>query len=67
MTKDFPVEFSSDKKAVHFSGMLNLNEWNALKALASINKACFNLHKGLDGVSKTWREIKIEGKVVFDN
>lgn len=34
--------------------------WNALEALAALNKVCFELHKGPDGVSKTWEEVAIE-------
>lgn len=39
---------------------LDLNNWNALEALASLNKVCFELHKGSDGVSKTWEDVAVE-------
>ena len=65
LIQELPVQFSSEQKAVRFSSILNLGNWNALNALASINKSCFDLHKGPDRVSKTWKEIKIDGQVAF--
>jgi hypothetical protein len=35
---------------------MNLENWDALAAVASINKACEALHTGKDGISKTWSE-----------
>ncbi|QWX85542.1 hypothetical protein H0I23_07855 [Cellulophaga sp. HaHaR_3_176] len=49
-----------------FTGVLKLGDWNALDAVASINKACEALHTGPDGVSKTWEDVAIEGVVVFE-
>lgn len=46
-----------------FTGIMNLEDWNALDAVASINKACEALHTGADGVSKTWSEVEIKGQV----
>ena len=39
---------------------MQLKDWNALGALESLNKVCFDLHKGADGVSKTWEDVAIE-------
>lgn len=39
---------------------INLGDWDALEALASLNKVCFDLHKGSDGVSKTWEDVTVE-------
>lgn len=49
-----------------FTGVINLEDWNALDAVASINNACEALHTGPDGVSKTWQDVAIEGVVVFE-
>jgi hypothetical protein len=40
-----------------------LNDFKAQTALESISKACFELHKGPDGVSKTWSEVAIGAAV----
>lgn len=53
------VEISADNVLVA-TGTVNIAEWDALEALASLNKACFDLHKGLDGVSKTWEDVTVE-------
>lgn len=44
-------------------GVVDLEKWNALDAVASINKACEALHTGEDGVSKTWSEVAVEAKL----
>jgi len=39
--------------------VLNLEDVNGLEALASLNTACEGVHKGDDGVSKTWNDVNI--------
>ncbi|WP_303316111.1 YceI family protein [Flavivirga abyssicola] len=61
VTNDLPLEVQiTDARRVSMTGTMNLKDWNALGALESINKACFDLHKGPDGVSKTWEDVAIE-------
>ncbi len=61
VTNDLPLEVSiTEERRVSMTGTMNLKDWNALGALESINKACFDLHKGADGVSKTWEDVAIE-------
>ena len=38
---------------------IDVNNWNASKALASLNNVCLDLHKGPDGISKTWSEVAL--------
>ena len=60
-THDLPLEVSiTDERRVKMSGVMNLKDWNALGALEALNKVCFDLHKGPDGVSKTWEDVAIE-------
>jgi hypothetical protein len=42
-----------------------VNDFNLAPALAKLNKACEAVHKGPDGVSKTWStvELKLMAKV----
>jgi len=44
---------------------MNLENWNALDAVSSINKACEALHTGADGVSKTWSEVAVQANVLL--
>ena len=61
VTANLPMEYSvSEGRRVSFSGVMNLETWNALDAVASLNKACEALHTGKDGVSKTWNDVAIE-------
>jgi len=61
VTKDLPLEVSiTEERRVNLKGTMDLKNWNALEALASLNKVCFDLHKGDDGVSKTWEDVAIE-------
>jgi len=60
VTKSFPVDYIISGQMATMSGTINLEDWNAQSAIESLNKACFDLHKGADGVSKTWNEVKIE-------
>ena len=61
VTNDLPlVTKITDETQVSMTGTMNLKDWNALGALESLNKVCFDLHKGEDGVSKTWEDVAIE-------
>lgn len=65
-THDLPLNYSiSDKNVVTLTGTMHLEDWDALKALASLNEACFDLHKGGDGVSKTWEDVALEIKATL--
>ncbi len=48
-----------------FKGVMNLENWDALAAVESINKACEILHTGPDGVSKTWSEVAVQAEVLL--
>ncbi|MCB4798686.1 YceI family protein [Neotamlana laminarinivorans] len=61
VTHELPLEVSiADERRLTLKGTMNLADWNALDALAALNKVCFDLHKGADGVSKTWEDVAIQ-------
>ncbi|WP_159018023.1 YceI family protein [Algibacter sp. L3A6] len=61
VTSDLPLEVKiTEERRVVMTGVMDLKEWDALGALESLNKVCFDLHKGPDGVSKTWDDVAIE-------
>lgn len=66
-TANIPLKYTenSDTNA-SFDGVMNLENWDALAAVASINKACEALHTGKDGVSKTWSEVAVHADVLFN-
>lgn len=54
ISKDVPMNYVYDKGAMKAEGFIDLFDFQASKALTSINKACFDLHKG-----KTWNDVAI--------
>lgn len=67
VSTELPMEYEiTDDNHVNFSGVMDLKQWNALDALASLNEACKVLHTGADGVSKTWEDVAIKGSVLLE-
>ena len=46
--------------AISLVSSIELGNWNALASADSLNQICFDLHKGADGVSKLWPDVKLE-------
>ncbi|MFT5754749.1 MAG: hypothetical protein ACI924_001990 [Flavobacterium sp.] len=65
VTKQIPLEYTFENNLLNMKTTLNLNDFGGETALAAINKACYELHKGPDGVSKTWETVDIMGEVLF--
>ncbi|WP_339834283.1 YceI family protein [uncultured Flavobacterium sp.] len=65
VTKQIPLEYTFENNLLSMKTTLNLNDFGGEKALAAINKVCYDLHKGPDGVSKTWETVDIMGEVLF--
>lgn len=61
ISKTIPLDLKIDGQTATFRNTIKLNDWDLGNAVASLNNACFELHKGADGVSKTWDEVEIEG------
>ncbi|CAM1362669.1 conserved exported protein of unknown function [Tenacibaculum soleae] len=59
VTKKLPFKYSLNGKTFNLTGKLQITNWGAEKALTSLNEACKDLHKGADGVSKTWDDVTI--------
>ena len=60
VTADLPLDYSiTDERCVTMKATMDLKNWNALGALETLNKVCLDLHKGADGVSKTWEDVEI--------
>ncbi|MCF6201006.1 MAG: YceI family protein [Hydrogenimonas sp.] len=49
-----PMRYIYNKGDFSAKGVIDLFDFSAFKALASINKACFDLHEG-----KTWNDVEI--------
>ncbi|MEX2567544.1 MAG: hypothetical protein WD431_16485 [Cyclobacteriaceae bacterium] len=65
-TETIPLIYSTvDNTKFIFDGVMDLANWDAMGAVASINKACEALHTGTDGISKTWSEVAVHAEVVL--
>lgn len=65
-TATIPMQITTNSDtSLSFDGVMNLENWDGLAAVASINKACEALHTGKDGVSKTWSEVAVHADVLF--
>lgn len=60
ISQTFPITYVISDQMVSIEAVLNLDNWKAQTAIEALNVACNDLHKGADGVSKTWSEVKIE-------
>ena len=53
---------------VEIKGSINLeSQFDALKAYNAISGKCYDLHKGADGISKTWKQVDIHVKALVVN
>lgn len=61
-----PFSYTTSDKFIQIKTIMNTDSWQAQTAIESLNKACFELHKGADGVSKTWSDVAIDITVYFN-
>ena len=53
---------------LEIKGSINLeSQFDALKAYNAISNKCYDLHKGADGISKTWKQIDVHIKALVIN
>ena len=60
----------SDKSdyMIEISGSIDLeSQFGGLQAFNAISKKCYDLHKGADGVSKTWKQVDVLIKALVLN
>ncbi|MBU0940230.1 MAG: hypothetical protein KKD36_02220, partial [Bacteroidetes bacterium] len=65
-TANIPLQYTTSDTRLSFDGIMNLENWDGLAAVASINKACEALHTGKDGISKTWSEVAVHADVLLN-
>jgi len=65
VTEKLPFTYTIQDKVFSMSTTMDIDKWNAKSAIASLNEVCKDLHKGADGVSKTWSEVAINVQSTF--
>lgn len=66
LTEKLPFTYEINEKEFKMSATMDVLNWNAKQSVDSLNKACKDLHKGLDGVTKTWSEVAINISSTFE-
>jgi len=59
VTEKVAFTYTIEGKVFNMKAIMEIPNWNATAALASLNAACLDLHKGADGVSKTWSDVAL--------
>lgn len=59
VSKDVPLQFALTGEVLEAKGHLDVNNWNAGKALTALNTVCSDLHKSKDGKSVLWPDVEI--------
>ena len=60
------MPYTFENGVLNMSTTIDVNDWNGQMGINQLNEMCYDLHKGADGVSKLWPEVKIEVNAVFD-
>ena len=55
--------YSYKKDTIFISTHFDLIKWNGKNAVEALNKECYDLHKGSDGISKLWPDIAVKIKL----
>lgn len=63
---DLPFDYTIKNDEFKLTSSLNILSWKGQNALDSINSACYDLHKGADGISKTWEDVDINASIEIE-
>ncbi len=66
ITRQIVVPYVQERGVLVFQTEVDLTEWNADSSIASLNRACYDLHTGPDGVSKLWPTVRFEVRAPFE-
>jgi len=57
--KEVVLNYTVENAIIKLTGEIDLINWGAENAVASLNEICGILHTGADGVSKTWPNVEL--------
>ncbi|MGB7843172.1 MAG: YceI family protein [Salinimicrobium sp.] len=60
---EMDYNYSFNKDTLALTAVLDLKKWKGEEAIKTLNKECYELHTGPDGVSKLWPDVSIEIKL----
>lgn len=56
---EIPFTYTLDNDTITVFTHLDLKSWKGEEAMTRLNKECYDLHKGTDGISKLWPDIDV--------
>lgn len=65
-THTIPFTYTIVGNELKLKSTLDLKDWGAQNALQKLHAACEFLHKGEDGISKTWDVVDLDININFD-
>ncbi|MCG1035595.1 YceI family protein [Polaribacter sargassicola] len=65
VTEKVAFTYTIVNNVFNMKATMDITNWGASAALEALNEACFDLHKGADGVSKTWSEVALDITTTF--
>ncbi len=65
ITQEILVPYVQERGVLVFQTDIDLSEWSADSSVASLNRACHDLHTGPDGISKLWPTVRLEVRAPF--
>ena len=66
MSRNTPFTYSLENDTILLFTHLNLKKWKAEEALVKLNEECYELHKGIDGISKLWPNVDVVVRLPVD-
>lgn len=60
---DLPFDYTLSENQYDITSVLNIASFKAEASLDSLNEVCYDLHKGADGISKTWPDVAINASI----
>ena len=67
VSKKYEVTSKFENHVFTINTVVDLADFKANEAVEALNMACEQLHKGPDGITKTWSEVEIEGMIKFSD
>jgi hypothetical protein len=59
ISENVPFKYTIVNNTFAMNATMDISNWKALDALASLHKVCEALHTGTDGISKTWSDVAL--------
>ena len=66
LEKIVPMDYTFENGLFEMSAEIDVKNWNGSAGIEKLNDACYDLHKGADGVSLLWPNVTLNVQSRFD-